>query len=117
MISDQCERTTASGDDVVGAAPAGVASLAAGIEAAGPGPEPDGPGVEELWRDGDVLGAMSTADRLLASGTDVDFRAAGVTAAAAAADGALLEAATRWRAIAGGVDSGAGVGALGRAAL
>lgn len=77
----------------------------------------DGHAVERLWRAGDVLGAVSAADRVLADGSDVDCRAASVAAAAAAADGALLEAAARWRSVAAVLDDGAGAWARGRGAL
>lgn len=69
------------------------------------------------WTDGDTATAIETADRVLASGTDPECLAAGVAAAAAAADGALTDAASRWRALASTVDGIAGASALGRAAL
>ena len=59
----------------------------------------DAGGAEQAWRDGDVLGAIEAADRALAAGTDSDGRAAAVAAAGAAADGALLDAAARWRGV------------------
>jgi DNA-binding NarL/FixJ family response regulator len=72
---------------------------------------------EQAWRDGDTATAIETADRVLATGTDPECLAASVAAAAAAADGALFDAAERWRGIAtalGGVPSS---WAGGRAAL
>lgn len=72
---------------------------------------------ERAWCDGDPLGAMELADRALAAGTDPDGRAAGVAAAASAADGALHDAARRWRGVASG-SAGAYAAAAGtRAAL
>jgi DNA-binding CsgD family transcriptional regulator len=72
---------------------------------------------EQAWRDGDVLGAIEAADRALTAGTDSDGRAAGVAAAGAAADGALLEAAARWRGVGSALDGAAAARAGGRAAL
>jgi DNA-binding CsgD family transcriptional regulator len=86
---------------------------------AGPAAETadDGLLAEQAWRNGDAIAAMAAADRVLATGHDPGARAAGVAAAAAAADGALLDAAARWRGVAGAVDGTAGVWAHGRAAL
>ena len=72
---------------------------------------------EQSWRDGDVLEAIEAADRALSAGTDSDGRAAGVAAAGAAADGALLEAAARWRGVGSALDGAAAARAAGRAAL
>ena len=77
----------------------------------------DGTRAEQAWRDGDAIAAMAAADRVLAGGIDPGAKAAGVAAAAAAADGALLDAATRWRGVAAAVDGTPAVWALGRAAL
>jgi hypothetical protein len=46
------------------------------------------------------VAAIEAADRVLAAGPDPGARAAGVAAAAGAADGALVDAAGRWRGIA-----------------
>jgi DNA-binding CsgD family transcriptional regulator len=62
--------------------------------------EPAAGRAEQAWRAGDTAVAIEAADEALAHGCDPDSRAAGVAAAAAAADGALLDAAGRWRAIA-----------------
>src|SRR5690349_18104421 len=72
---------------------------------------------EQAWRAGDVVAAIHAADRALATGSDPGGRAAGVAAAAAAPDGALLVAAARWRGVAGTLDGASGAWALGRAAL
>jgi DNA-binding NarL/FixJ family response regulator len=72
---------------------------------------------EQAWRDGDVLGAIEAADRALTAGTDSEGRAAAVAAAGAAADGALLDAATRWRGVGGALVGAAAARAAGRAAL
>jgi DNA-binding CsgD family transcriptional regulator len=78
---------------------------------------------ERAWADGDAMGAIDAADRALASGSDPGARAAGVAAAVAAADGALVDAADRWRGIAVVLDadtdapSAAAVWATARAAL
>jgi len=72
---------------------------------------------ELAWREGDTASAIETADRILTEGTDQDCVAAGVAAAAAAADGALFDAAARWRVIAGSLDGAPGVAAAARAAL
>ncbi|MFC5996781.1 LuxR C-terminal-related transcriptional regulator [Pseudonocardia hispaniensis] len=79
--------------------------------------EPAGLGVERLWRDGAVIEAIHVADQVLAGGADIDCRAAGVVAAAAAADGALRDAAVRWRGVAAALPDSRGAWALGRAAL
>ena len=72
---------------------------------------------ELAWREGDTATAIETADRILTEGTDQDCVAAGVAAAAAAADGALFDAAARWRVIAGSLSGAPGVAAAARAAL
>jgi DNA-binding NarL/FixJ family response regulator len=72
---------------------------------------------EQAWRDGDTATAIETADRVLASGTDPECRAAGVAAAATTADGALFDAAHRWRQIATALGGVPGSWAGGRAAL
>lgn len=72
---------------------------------------------EQAWRDGDVVAAIEAADRALAAGEDPGCRAAGVAAAAATADGALSDAAGRWRGIATTLDGTAGAWAAVRAAL
>lgn len=72
---------------------------------------------ELAWREGDTAAAIETADRILTEGTDQDCVAAGVAAAAAAADGALFDAAARWRVIAGSLTGAPGVAAAARAAL
>jgi DNA-binding CsgD family transcriptional regulator len=72
---------------------------------------------ERAWRDGDVLAAIEAADRALADGADPECRAAGVAAAAATADGALTDAAGRWRGVATTLDGAAGAWAAARAAL
>jgi len=72
---------------------------------------------ERAWREGDTTTAIEAADRALAAGADPDCLAAGVAAAGATADGALFDAADRWRRIAttqGGISGG---WAGGRAAL
>jgi DNA-binding CsgD family transcriptional regulator len=79
--------------------------------------EPDALAAERAWRAGDQLTAIEAADRALATGTDSGARAAAVVAAGAAADGALLEAAARWRGVAGVLDGAAAARAAGRAAL
>ncbi len=86
---------------------------------AGPAADPgdDGRLAEQAWRNGDTIAAMAAADRVLAGGSDPGARAAGVAAAAAAADGALLDAAERWRGVAAALDGTPGVWAAGRAAL
>ncbi len=72
---------------------------------------------DRAWRDGDLTVAIEAADRALARGDDPDGLAAGVAAAAAAADGALFDAADRWRQVASIMDGSAGAQAGGRAAL
>lgn len=72
---------------------------------------------ELAWRDGDTASAIETADRVLTEGTDQDCVAAGVAAAAAAADGALFDAAARWRVIAASLSGAPSVAATARAAL
>jgi DNA-binding CsgD family transcriptional regulator len=72
---------------------------------------------EQAWRDGDTALAIETADRVLATGADPDCLAASVAAAAAAADGALFDAADRWRRIATTLGGVPGCWAAGRAAL
>jgi DNA-binding CsgD family transcriptional regulator len=69
---------------------------------------------EQAWRAGDASAAIVAADEALARGHDPEGRAAGVAAAAAAADGALLDAASRWRGVS---DAHADTRAHGRAAL
>jgi DNA-binding NarL/FixJ family response regulator len=76
-----------------------------------------GADAERAWRDGDTATAIETADRVLATGSDPDCRAAGVAAAAAAADGALFDSADRWRRIAAALGAVPGCWAGGRAAL
>ncbi|WP_222598516.1 helix-turn-helix transcriptional regulator, partial [Lentzea tibetensis] len=73
--------------------------------------------VEQAWRAGDTAAAAEAADRILATGTDTDHVAAGVAAAAAAADGSLLDAAARWRVISTALTGAPAVAAAGRAAL
>ena len=86
---------------------------------AGPAAETadDGLLAEQAWRNGDAIAAMAAADRVLATGTRPGRAGGRGGAAAAAADGALLDAAARWRGVAGAVDGTAGVWAHGRAAL
>jgi DNA-binding CsgD family transcriptional regulator len=72
---------------------------------------------EQAWRDGDTATAIEAADRVLATGNDPDCVAAGVAAAAAAADGALFDAADRWRQVATTLGGVPGSWAAGRAAL
>jgi DNA-binding CsgD family transcriptional regulator len=72
---------------------------------------------DQAWRAGRFTEAIEVADAALARGADPDGLAAGVAAAASAADGALLDAADRWRAIASRVDGVPGAVAAGRAAL
>jgi DNA-binding CsgD family transcriptional regulator len=82
------------------------------------GDEPlDGWRADRAWRAGKFTEAIEAADTALARGSDPDGLAAGVVAAASAADGALLDAADRWRAIASTVDGVPGALAAGRAAL
>jgi DNA-binding NarL/FixJ family response regulator len=77
----------------------------------------DGPRADRAWRAGRVAEAIEAADAALARGNDPDCLAAGVAAAASAADGALLDAADRWRAVSSTVDGVSGALAAGRAAL
>jgi DNA-binding CsgD family transcriptional regulator len=79
--------------------------------------ESDAVVAERAWRAGDALAAIEAADRALTTGTDHDGRAAAVAAAGAAADGALLDAAARWRGVAGVLDGAAATRAGARAAL
>jgi DNA-binding NarL/FixJ family response regulator len=72
---------------------------------------------DRAWRAGELTEAIEAADTALARGSDPDGLAAGVAAAASAADGALLDAADRWRAITSTVDGVPGALAAGRAAL
>ncbi|HEX6354586.1 helix-turn-helix transcriptional regulator [Actinophytocola sp.] len=72
---------------------------------------------DQAWRAGDTTAAIEAADQVLAAGTDPHFRAAGVAAAASAADGALFDAAARWRDIAASTEGAASAFASGRAAL
>jgi DNA-binding CsgD family transcriptional regulator len=72
---------------------------------------------DQAWRAGDTTAAIEAADRVLAAGVDPHCLAAGVAAAAAAADGALFDAAARWRDIAASTDGAASALASGRAAL
>jgi DNA-binding CsgD family transcriptional regulator len=72
---------------------------------------------DEAWRAGDTVAAIEAADQVLATGADPDCRAASVAAAAAAADGALFDAAARWRDIAATLTGVPAALAGGRAAL
>jgi DNA-binding CsgD family transcriptional regulator len=72
---------------------------------------------ERLWRAGDTPAAIDAADRALATGDDPEGRAAAVAAAGAAADGALRDAAARWRGVAGVLDGAGAARAGARAAL
>lgn len=72
---------------------------------------------DQAWRAGDTATAIEAADRVLAAGADPHCLAAGVAAAAAAADGALFDAAARWRDIAESSTGAASALASGRAAL
>lgn len=72
---------------------------------------------DQAWRAGDITAAIEAADRVLAAGADPNYLAAGVAAAAAAADGALFDAAARWRDIAASSTGAAAALASGRAAL
>jgi DNA-binding CsgD family transcriptional regulator len=72
---------------------------------------------DQAWRAGDTAAAIEAADRVLAAGADPHSLAAGVAAAAAAADGALFDAAARWRDIAANSTGPAAALASGRAAL
>lgn len=79
--------------------------------------ESDGLRADRAWRAGDVAAAIEAADHALARGDDPQCLAAGVAAAAAAADGALFDAAQRWRAVASTLDGAPGALAAGRGAL
>ena len=72
---------------------------------------------DRAWRTGDVASAIDAADHALARGDDPQCLAAGVAAAAAAADAALFDAAERWRAIASTLDGAPAALAGGRGAL
>lgn len=72
---------------------------------------------EQAWREGDTTLAIETADQVLATGNDPECLAASVAAAAAAADGALFDAAARWRGIASTLGGVPGCWAGARAAL
>jgi DNA-binding NarL/FixJ family response regulator len=72
---------------------------------------------EHAWRAGDAPAAVEAADRALAAGIDPEGRAAAVAAAGAGADGALLDAAARWRGIAATCDGATAARARARAAL
>jgi DNA-binding NarL/FixJ family response regulator len=77
----------------------------------------DGWRADRAWREGKFTEAIEAADAALARGNDPDGLAAGVAAASSAADGALLDAADRWRAITSTLDGVPGALAAGRAAL
>jgi DNA-binding NarL/FixJ family response regulator len=79
--------------------------------------ENDGLRADRAWRAGDIASAIEAADHALARGDDPRCLAAGVAAAAAAADAALFDAADRWRAIASTLDGAPGALAGGRGAL
>jgi len=79
--------------------------------------ENDGLRADRAWRAGDIAAAIEAADHALARGDDPQCLAAGVAAAAAAADGALFDAAARWRAVASTLDGAPGALAGGRGAL
>jgi DNA-binding CsgD family transcriptional regulator len=72
---------------------------------------------DRAWRAGDTTAAIEVADQVLASGVDPYCRAAGVAAAASAADGALFDAVARWREVAASTEGAASAFASGRAAL
>jgi DNA-binding NarL/FixJ family response regulator len=72
---------------------------------------------DRAWRTGDTGTAIEAADRALAAGADPDCLAAGVAAAGATADGALFDAADRWRRVATTLGGASGGWAGGRAAL
>jgi DNA-binding NarL/FixJ family response regulator len=78
---------------------------------------PDVLRAERAWCEGEPLVAIDAVDRALASGGDVDGRAAAVAAAVAAADGALLDAARRWRVLARTLTGTRSALAAGRAGL
>ncbi|HEY7597283.1 MAG TPA: helix-turn-helix transcriptional regulator [Actinophytocola sp.] len=79
--------------------------------------ESDGLRADRAWRSGDIAAAIEAADHALARGDDPQCLAAGVAAAAAAADGGLFDAAERWRAVASTLDGAPGALAGGRGAL
>ncbi len=79
--------------------------------------ENDGLRADRAWRAGDIAAAIEAADHALAHGDDPQYLAAGVAAAAAAADGGLFDAAQRWRAVASTLDGAPGALAGGRGAL
>jgi DNA-binding NarL/FixJ family response regulator len=79
--------------------------------------EPAAVEADRLWRAGDTPAAIDAADRALATGDDPEGRAAAVAAAGAAADGALRDAAARWRSVAGVLDGAGAARAGARAAL
>jgi DNA-binding CsgD family transcriptional regulator len=79
--------------------------------------ENDGLRADRAWRAGEIAAAIEAADHALARGEDPQCLAAGVAAAAAAADGALFDAAERWRAVASTLDGAPGALAGGRGAL
>jgi DNA-binding NarL/FixJ family response regulator len=72
---------------------------------------------DRAWRAGELTAAIEAADRALSHDDDPDCLAAGVAAAAAAADGSLFDAADRWRGVASVLPGAAGAQAGGRAAL
>lgn len=78
---------------------------------------PDAWRADQAWRAGRFTEAIEAADAALARGADPEGIAAGVAAAASAADGALLDAADRWRAIASTMEGVPAALATGRAAL
>ena len=80
-------------------------------------PQDDARRAEQAWCGGDPFTAMELADRALAAGTDPDGHAAGVAAAASAADGAMRDGARRWRGVAAGSAGAAAAAAGARAAL
>jgi len=81
------------------------------------GPGFDSQEADRAWRSGDTTAAIEAADRVLATGFDPGCLAAGVAAAATAADGALMDAADRWRGIAATLSGAPAALACGRAAL
>ena len=72
---------------------------------------------DRAWRSGDIAAAIDAADHALSRGEDPQCLAAGVAAAAGAADAALFDAAERWRAIASTLDGAPAALAGGRGAL
>jgi DNA-binding NarL/FixJ family response regulator len=79
--------------------------------------ENDGLRADRAWRAGDLAAAIEAADHALSRGDDPQCLAAGVAAAAAAADGALFDSADRWRGVASTMDGAPGALAGGRGAL